>query len=136
MLLLSSTELCGRLRRPQGGNPENPRFFPEGCRVCFFVFFDFWLILGGFGRPKRKPKSIFGTFFFGVFFECVLASIFGRFLEARNLKNSNFASTGALFSQNRRIRKSSEKKIDFGSMFGSQSEENSRKNKSMKYVCF
>ena len=51
---------------------------------------DFGEISGGFGRPKRRPKSIFGRFFFDVFFECVLASILGGFLEARNLKNSNF----------------------------------------------
>ena len=65
--------------------------------ACFFrliferasgaFFFDFGCILGGFGRPKRRPKSIFGRFFFDAFFECVLASILGRFLEAPNLKN-------------------------------------------------
>ena len=66
------------------------------------------MILGGFGRPKRRPKSTSGTFFFTAFFECVLVSLLGRFLEARNLKNSNFASTGARFLQNRRFRKNSE----------------------------
>ena len=68
----------------------------------------FLVILGGFGRPKRRPKSTSGTFFFDAFFECVLVSLLGRFLEARNLKNSNFASTGARFLQNRRFRKNSE----------------------------
>ena len=67
-------------------------------RLFFSFFFDVGSILGGFGRPKRRPKSSFGRFFFDVFFECVSASILDRFLEARNLKNSNFASTGARFS--------------------------------------
>ena len=67
-----------------------------GARLFFLSFFskaicfDVGSILRGFGRPKRKPKSISGTFFFDAFFECVLASILGGFLEARNLKNSNF----------------------------------------------
>ena len=56
----------------------------------FAIFFDVGSILGGFGRPKRKPKSIFGTFFFDAFFECVLASILERILEARTLKNRDF----------------------------------------------
>ena len=69
--------------------------------ACFFrliferasgaFFFDVGSILGGFGTPKRKPKSIFGTFFFDAFFECVLASILGGFLEARNLENMHGA---------------------------------------------
>ena len=42
-------------------------------------FFDFGAILGGFGKPNRRPKSIFGMFFFDVFFECVSASILGGF---------------------------------------------------------
>ena len=45
----------------------------------------------GFRRPKWMPKFDFGGFFFDVILECVSASIFGRFLEAPNLKNSNFA---------------------------------------------
>ena len=61
-------------------------------RVFFFsIFFDVGSILGRFGRPKRRPKSIFGTFFFDVFFECVSASILGRFLEAPNLENMHGA---------------------------------------------
>ena len=59
-------------------------------RRFFSFFFDLGSILGGFGRPKRRPKSIFGMCFFDVFFACVSASVLGRFWEARNLKNSNF----------------------------------------------
>ena len=51
------------------------------------VFLDFWWILDGFGRPKWRPKLIFGSFFFDIFWDCVLASILGGFLEAPNLKN-------------------------------------------------
>ena len=57
----------------------------------FSIFFDVGSILGGFGRPKRSPKSIFGRPFFDVFFECVLASILGGFLEAPNLENMHGA---------------------------------------------
>ena len=59
----------------------------------------------GFGKPKWMPKSTFEALFFNVFFECTFVSIFARFLEARNLENYNFASTGARFSQNRRFQK-------------------------------
>ena len=38
-------------------------------------------MLGGFGKPKRKPRSSFGRLFGDVLFECSLASIFGGFLE-------------------------------------------------------
>ena len=76
-------------------------------------FFRFFSMLGrfweGFGRPKWRPKSIFGRSFFDAFFECVLVSILDRFWEARNLKNSNFTKEKQRFSQNRRFRKSSEK---------------------------
>ena len=73
------------------------------------TFFDFGSILEGFGEPKMVPKSIFGTFFSRFFSSMALASILGRFLKARNLKNSNFASTGARFLQNRCFRKIIEK---------------------------
>ena len=47
--------------------------------AIFLIFFDVGAIWGGFGRSKRRPKSIFGRFFFDVFFECVSASIFNGF---------------------------------------------------------
>ena len=75
------------LGRPRCMESDFHSFFG---RRFFSFFFDLGSILGGFGRPKRRPKSIFGRFFFGVFFECVSASIFHGFWEARNLKNSNF----------------------------------------------
>ena len=81
----------------------------------FFYLFSrrllerFFAIFCGFWEAKWKRKSIFGKFIFNVFFECVFASILGSFLEVRNLKNSNFASTGARFLQNRRFRKRSNK---------------------------
>ena len=47
---------------------------------------DFIAILGGLGRPKWRQKSNSGRVFCDAFFECVLASILGGFLEAPNLK--------------------------------------------------
>ena len=85
-----------------GGVPKGlpSGLFPLICIASFFefffrrrlfsYFFDVGSILGGFGRPKRRQKSSFGRFFFDVFFECVSASIFRQFLEARNLKISDF----------------------------------------------
>ena len=76
-------------------------WFPEVFFFAFFRwpffpnFFDVGSILGGFGRPKRSPKSIFGRLFFDVFFECVLASILGGFLKAPNLENMHGASARA-----------------------------------------
>ena len=75
------------------------------------TFFDFGSILEGFGEPKMVPKSIFGTFFSRFFSSTVLASILNQFLKARNLKNSNFVSTGARFLQNRRFQKMIEKHL-------------------------
>ena len=60
-------------------------------RQCLANFFDVGSIFGGFGKPKWRPKSIFGRFFFNAFFECALASILGRFLEAPNLENTHGA---------------------------------------------
>ena len=49
-------------------------------RTRFFsIFFDVGSISGGFWEVKTEPKSCFFGFFFDVFFECVLASILGRF---------------------------------------------------------
>ena len=45
---------------------------------------------GRFGEPKWMPTSTFWTLFCDVFFERVLASIFGRFLKAGNLKIIDF----------------------------------------------
>ena len=56
-------------------------------RRFFSFFFDLGSILGGFGRPKRRPKSSFGSSFVDVFSECVSASIFCGIWEARALKN-------------------------------------------------
>ena len=77
------------------------------------TFFDFGWILEGFWEPKMVPKSIFGAFFSMFFSSTVLASILSQFLKARNLKNSNFASTGARFSQNRRFQNIIEKPLIF-----------------------
>ena len=70
----------------------------------------------------------FQAIFFDVFFECVFASIFNRFLKARNLKNSNFASTGARFLQNRRFSVYSKICLKNNSLKGPKSMENRGKS--------
>ena len=101
----------------------------------FSFFFDVGSILGGFGRPKRRRKSIFGTFFFDAFFECVLVSIFDRFWEARNLKNSNFTKEKQGFSQNWRFRKSSEQDSILGPFLEGKIAKN-REKVVLKNMCF
>ena len=61
-------------------------------RTSFYIAFGrdfcgFRIDFGRFWEAKWKAKSIFWRFLFDVFLECVLASIWGGFLEARNLKN-------------------------------------------------
>ena len=77
-------------------------------------FFDFWWILGGFWEAKTNRKSIFGRTFGHTFFKRVLVSILDGFLEARNLKNSNFPKEKQWFSQNRRFRKKCKKSSILG----------------------
>ena len=82
---------------PKGLSSGGSRAWSVISGACFFrliferasgaFFFDFLCILEGFGKPKRRPKSIFQPFFFDAFFECVFASILGGFLEPRNLTN-------------------------------------------------
>ena len=96
----------GALRRAPGPLRPWTLFFDSMLEATFF---DFGSILEGFWKAKMVPKSIFGTFFSRFFSSMALASILGRFLKARNLKNSNFASTGARFLQNRCFRKNIEK---------------------------
>ena len=89
----------------------------------------------GFGRPKWRPKSIFGRSFFDAFFECVLVSILDRFWEARNLKNSNFTQEKQRFSQNWRFRKSSEKNSILGPFLEGKIAKN-REKVVLKNMCF
>ena len=63
-------------------------FHSVAKQASFYI--AFWSNFGGFGKPKLTQKLYFRAFFFDVIFECVFASIFIRFLEAQNLKNSNF----------------------------------------------
>ena len=69
------------------------RWFPGALFLKLFfesVFFEFLRFLVDFGRfseAKMEAKIDFWEDFSNVFFERVLASILGRFLEARNLKN-------------------------------------------------
>ena len=104
-----------------------------GTGACFFrliferasgaFFFDFWCILGGFGRQQRKPKSISGSFFSDAFFERVLASILGGFLEPRNVTNQQkplFFQWFLLIFTKSTFSKQVRKNVDLGVVFGSQ----------------
>ena len=99
------------------------------------MFFDVGSILGGFGRPKRRPKSVFWRFFFDVFFECVSASIFHGFWKARTLQNSDFTIGKPQFSQNRRFRKKCEKTSILEWFWEAKTAKNREKMMS-KNVCF
>ena len=68
------------------------------------ISMDFGKVL----EPKIEAKIDFWEVFLRSFFERVSASIFGRFFEAPDLKNSNFVPTGARFLQMRRFQKTSE----------------------------
>ena len=74
--------------------------------------FRFLVDFGWFWEAKMVPKIDFWEVFSMLLSSAILASIFGGFLEARNLKNSNFASTGARFLQNWRVRKMFEKSLN------------------------
>ena len=116
------------------------------CGSCFFLLFfrnrffsffsDVGSIWGGFGKPKRRPKSISGTFFFDAFFECVLTSIFGRFLEAPNLENMHGAKAGAQFLQNQHFRKKCEKPSMLEWFSEAKTTKNRKKNCVEKCVFF
>jgi len=62
-------------------------FFRHFLEHAFFsIFFDVGSILGGFGRPKWRPKSIFGRFFGMFFSKAILASNFDRIFRLETLK--------------------------------------------------
>ncbi len=91
--------------------------------------------MGRFWEAKTEAKIDFWDFFFDVFFECVSASIFGRFLEAPNPENVHGATAGARFSQNRRFRKKSEKTSILESFSEAKTMKN-RKKMVLKTMCF
>ena len=63
--------------------------------IALGVYFQgFWEVWGG----QLGGENRFLRVFFDVFSRSMLASIFNRFSEAQNVKNSKFASTGARFS--------------------------------------
>ena len=62
--------------------------------IALGVYFQgFWEVWGG----QLGVENRFLRVFFDIFSRSMLASIFNRFSEARNVKNSNFAPTGARF---------------------------------------
>ena len=85
-------------------------------------------------KAKTEANIDFAEVFFHTFCEYILTSILDLFLEARNLKNSNFTSTGARFLQNRGFRKIIKKKLNFDSVFEGQNDENIWQNGNEKYT--
>ena len=83
----------------------------------------FWRV----SEAKMDAKIDVWAFFFDLFFECVFGSISAWFLEARNLKNINFASTGARFLQNRYFQKNIQKMFDLDLILGGLSDKKSTK---------
>ena len=128
---LTSDELLAVSIASRNKLPSRPRLFAS--QIVFGA------ILERFGEAKTTQKSMFGMLSGDVFFERVLASISGVFLEARNLKNQQkplvfqwflFIFTKSMFS------KQIPKKLDFRSIFGSPNDEKSLKNRLEKYVFF
>ena len=112
----------GRSRRPnhmrsQIGGPKAMRpvalrrlpgdFHSVAKQASFNIAFG--VDLEGFWRPRWAPKFEFRALFFDIIFECVFASLLVRFLEALNVKNSNFPEEAQRFSQNRDFRQKCEK---------------------------
>ena len=96
----------------------------------------FWSNFGGFGMPKSMPKFDFRAFFFDVIFDCFFTSKFGRFLEAQNQKNSNSPEEKTMIFTKSAFSTKIQKTMNFHSIFGGQSEENSNKNPCKKALFF
>ena len=88
----------------------------------------FWSNFGGFGKPKSMPKFDFRAIFSDVIFEQNFTSKFGSFLEAQNQKNSNFPLEKTMIFTKSVFSIKIQKTMNFPSIFGSRSEENSNKN--------
>ena len=80
------------------------RFFSN---AIFLIFFDIGSILGGFGRPKWRPKSIFGKFFAMLFSSAFWNRFFCDFLVIFLYPNLDFCAHSQCFRaflQNRHSR--------------------------------
>ena len=81
-------------------------------------------------------KLVLGELFCDVFFDRVLTSILGRFLEAPKPEIIDFSYRKITnFTKSTFSRKVS-KNVDFGVVFGGQNDEKSRKNDVEKHVFF
>ena len=91
---------------------------------------------GGFGRPKWMPKSMFEAHFFPCFFRMRLRIDVGSiFWGSEPWKSSSRLDGNTIFAKST-FSKKVRKNIDFGFIFGSQTEENSIKNRFEKCVFF
>ena len=103
------------------------------------IFFDFGAILGGLGRPKWSPKSIFGRFF-AMFFSTAswnrFFCDFYRFFLSPNLESAAHSQCFATIFTKSTFSKNMRKKLDFGSILGGQKNEKSRNTmlKNMRFL--
>ena len=71
------------------------QLFFEGCLGAFFG--DLGAIFGGFGRPKWRPKSMFGTFFAMFFSSAFWNRFFGDFSFFFTVRTLNLVRMASVF---------------------------------------
>ena len=126
---------------PKGPTPVDSRRFPRGlhsvakqasfCIASRNDFSRFWNNFRKFWDLNTDAKIDFWIIFCDVFFECVLASIFRRFLGTPTLKNQQkplFFQWFLLIFRKSTSSKQMRKNLDFGNVCGGQNHEKSRKN--------
>ena len=125
----------------QTPTPVNLRRFPREvhsvakqasfCIASRRYFSWFWSDFRRFWELNTDAKIDFWIIFCDVFFECVLASIFRRFLGTPTLKNQQkplFFQWFLLICRKSTSSKQMRKTLDFGNVCGGQNHEKSRKN--------
>ena len=107
--------------------------------VDFEVFcsgsYRFLLDFGRFWEANMAANVDFSKVFFGIFCECVFASILDRFLEARNLKNHCFSIGKSMIFINLTLSEKYRKIVNLGFVFGRETVEKSI-NKALKTMPF
>ena len=83
---------------------------------------------GGLGKPESMPKFDFRAIFSDVFFKQKFTSKFAPILEAQNQTNRNFLLEKTMVLTKSAFWIKVPKTMNFPSIFGGQSEENSNKN--------
>ena len=103
----------------------------EPASFCVAFGSDF----GGFWKRKPSQKWMFEPPFCDVFFECVFASIFIGFVEARNLENIVFASREHDFFEIDVFKNDAKKRLILGGFWETKKMQN-RETSCSKACCF